>query len=118
MKIRNHFNYDPSVSFETVVGPSMAVPDQSYTVKELFERMVRGLPLDDRISQRATYYDDDEDIDNPDPTQRPDFDLTDYDTEMSFLRRTVADRKAMETSVDEHVSNDLNDKTSESTDVQ
>lgn len=117
MKIRNHFNYDPSVSYEDVEGVSLAVPDQSYTVKELFERMARGLPLDDRISQRATYYDDDEDIDNPDPTQRPDFDLTDYDTEMSSLRQTVADRNASFTSVDETVSNDLNDKTSESNDV-
>lgn len=48
--------------------------------------MAQGLPLDDRVSVYPTYFDDDEDIDNPDPTQRPDFDLVDYEEEMSVLR--------------------------------
>lgn len=117
MKIRNHFNFDSSQSYEEVVGVSMAVPDQTYTVKELFERMARGLPLDDRISSRPTYYDDDEDIDNPDPTQRPDFDLTDMQDEMSRIEKTVADRAALKASQAEQGVNDSNDKPSDSSDA-
>lgn len=90
MMIRNHFNYDPSFNAEVVDSTSMAVPDQTYSVKELFQRMSRGLPLDDRVRPVSVYYDDDPDIDNPDPTQRPDFDLTDYDEEMRQIQDRVS----------------------------
>ena len=85
MKIRNHFNADSSSAFEDCSQEILTVPDQTYSVKELFQRMAQGLPLDDRVNVYPTYFDDDEDIDNPDPTQRPDFDLVDYEEEMSVL---------------------------------
>lgn len=109
MKIVNHFNYDPSSAIEVVEGPSFAVPDQTYSVRELFQRMARGLPLDDRINQLPMYFDDNPDIDNPDPTQRPDFDLTDYGNEMMQLETDILQRRQSSTAQDES-ANDLNDK--------
>lgn len=91
-RIRNHFNFDTASNFEKVEGVSVAVPDQTYSVKDLFQRMARGLPLDDRCRAVPTYYDDDPDIDNPDPTQRPDFDLVDYQEEMQGLHDSVSSR--------------------------
>lgn len=109
MKIRNHFNYDSSVSVEDNHSPSLAVPDQTYSVKELFQRMACGLPLDDRINQLPMFFDDNPDIDNPDPTQRPDFDLTDYGNEMMQLETDILQRRQSSTAQDES-ADDLNDK--------
>lgn len=66
---------------------TQTMPDLTLTVPELFDRMARGLPLSPM--SLPVYYDDNEDIDNPDPTQRPGFDLVDYTEEMMNLESVV-----------------------------
>ena len=75
--------YEPTRTL--ISRDTQTLPDLSYTVGQLFERMCNGMPLPDNVI--PTYYDDDEDIDNPDPTQRPGFDLADYTEEMLKLQR-------------------------------
>ncbi|MBA7535645.1 hypothetical protein ES705_27903 [subsurface metagenome] len=55
-------------------GNSVTVPGQSYTVGELLEKHIQGNLPDVR---RQEYYEEDPDLDNMDPTQKPDFDLAD-----------------------------------------
>lgn len=74
----------------TISADTQTQPDLSYTVSELFDRMVHGMPLPDNVI--PTYYDDDEDIDNPDVTQRVGFDLADYTEEMLALERSAASK--------------------------
>lgn len=74
-------SYEPKAS--VMAEGNKTQPDLSYTVTQLFQRMAQGLPLADNVI--PTYYDDNEDIDNPDPTQRPGFDLADYTEEMQKI---------------------------------
>ena len=90
--IRTWLNYDPECAYEFADSTSMAVPDQTYTVRQLFDRMAKGLSLDDSGLVHPVYYDDNEDIDNPDPTQDPAFDLADYSEQMDQLKSTIASR--------------------------
>lgn len=54
------YNYDPEFDTfpEINVDPSETVPDQSLTIRELFERYQRGLPLD--ISDHSDYGEDED----------------------------------------------------------
>ncbi|WGL31467.1 hypothetical protein [Dipodfec virus UOA04_Rod_1087] len=90
--IRSWLSYDPTDAEEFVDDVSMAVPDQTYSVRQLFERMAKGLSLSDSGLVHPVYYDNDEDIDNPDPTQDPAFDLADYSEQMDNLQDTIASR--------------------------
>lgn len=58
--------------------PAMTVPDQSLTVRELLERFTTGL-LTPQSVWHEDIGDDISDLDNPNPADRPDFDLTDRD---------------------------------------
>lgn len=91
--IRTWLNYDSSTAIEECDEVSMAVPDQTFTVRQLFERMASGMSLDDSGIIRPIYYDDNEDIDNPDPTKNPAFDLADYSEQIDFLNESIEQRK-------------------------
>lgn len=45
-KIFNHFNREERPIREYTVTPSLTVPDQSMTIREILERYARGLPLE------------------------------------------------------------------------
>lgn len=88
--IRTWMNYDPESAFTDVDPTSETTPDQSYTVRELFDRMSRGLSLDQSL-ERPTYFPkEDEDIDSPDPTQGPDFDYADYQSELESVTQGLS----------------------------
>lgn len=73
---RNNWTYDHTKTVNEVLpSNSMTVPDQSLTVREILDRFTRGLSIDQ--TQRNTYgYDETElDIDVPDPTLDPDFNI-------------------------------------------
>lgn len=76
MNIVERYPDEPTTTYEVVDPVSMTVPDQTYSVRELFERMRLGLSLD-KAQGNAVEYDDDPDIDNPDPTQEYGFDISD-----------------------------------------
>lgn len=93
-RFRSQYNYSPDSSFamEPVNDlPSLTQPDLSYSVKDIISRFVRGIapPVASDV-----YYpeipDDADPFDYIDPTQRMDFDLSDY----SSLRRDLDDRLA------------------------
>lgn len=70
--------------------PSMTVPDQSYTVRDLLERFTTGvLP----VSSRTPVYSDNPDFDNYDEIENPDFDLSDYHSGMLELEASLSRRK-------------------------
>lgn len=68
--------------------PSQAVPDQSLTVRDLLERFTTGI-----LTPQAVWHedigDDISDLDNPNPADAPDFDLTDRDV----IRQAAQDAK-------------------------
>lgn len=84
--IKHWLNYsETEMSFEPVIGESVTVPDQSYTIRDLLERFASGtMPP---VGQDG-YYDDPTDVENwiTDPTLKPDFDLADYTSETLKLQ--------------------------------
>lgn len=60
MKIKNLLNaQDFEKNYEHSTKPSMTIPDQALTVKEILTRFARGIPVD----QHTTIY---EDVESPD----------------------------------------------------
>jgi hypothetical protein len=60
MKIKNLLNaQDFEKSYEQSTKPSMTIPDQALTVKEILQRFARGIPLE---QHNAIY----EDVESPD----------------------------------------------------
>jgi len=60
MKIKNLLNaQDFEKSYEQSTKPSMTIPDQALTVKEILTRFARGIP----VEQHTTIY---EDVESPD----------------------------------------------------
>lgn len=81
MHFSTPYKYDPAdVGCYEVLSdePSMTVPDQSLTVRDLLERYTRGIAP---ACAREPLYDDRENLDfeDVDPSERPDFDLVDVD---------------------------------------
>jgi hypothetical protein len=69
------YNRDRAVSFEAPnMEPSMTVPDQAISVSELLARYTRGIAPS---CARESYWDDNPEFDNVDPSEAPDFDLSD-----------------------------------------
>jgi hypothetical protein len=69
------YNRDRAVSFEAPnMEPSMTVPDQAISVSELLARYTRGIAPS---CAREAYWDDNPEFDNVDPSESPDFDLSD-----------------------------------------
>lgn len=62
----------------TSARPSLTVPDQTLSVRELLERFTTGL-LTPQSVWHEDVGDDFSDLDNPNPADSPDFDLTDRD---------------------------------------
>jgi hypothetical protein len=87
------YQFDPLASVcrePDYTEPSMTVPDQSLTVREILERYVRG------IAPSCAYdplYDDREDLDFDDanPAESPDFDLSDIDSHERKLQSLAAE---------------------------
>lgn len=75
MKVKSAFNYNHKEhTGQSFKLPSMTVPDMSYTIRELLARFTAGTmpPVG-----RQVYYEDNPDINNPDPLDAPNFDLVD-----------------------------------------
>jgi len=72
---RNRYTFKlKGTDMECIKSPSQTVKGDAYTVRELFEKHTAGIvpPI-----QRIGDYDDEADLDFPDPTKSPDFDLVD-----------------------------------------
>lgn len=74
------YNYNqvaPEVVQETVSDEVVVEPAESYTVRELVYRIAMGMPVSGG-SSAGDYPDEDADFDDDLPTDRGDFDLSDY----------------------------------------
>lgn len=75
MNFNHQYNYEPQPEYyEENTQPSLTVPDQSYTIKELLMRFTSGGMPD--IAKTGTY-EDDPSFEDIDPTRLGDFDLAD-----------------------------------------
>lgn len=92
VRMRHPSTYEAEVNGFVEVNnePSETIPDQSLTIKEILQRFKAGTlpPI-----QKETYFEDDPDIDNPDPMYRPDFDLVDWEAAKRKLERRIKYRR-------------------------
>lgn len=69
-----YYSFDRQRVGVAIVEDSQTIPDDSYTIKDLIQRSITGCMPN---IGRNVIYDDDPDIDNPDPTCDPAFDIVD-----------------------------------------
>lgn len=60
------YDYAESHCMEHPKGESVTVPGEAMTVREIYDRYVRGQDMPDESVRRGMYYDDDQDFDSPD----------------------------------------------------
>lgn len=75
MKFNTPYEYDDSVRGEHNNAPSLTIPDNSLTIREILDRYSKGLPTGGTLDP---IYDDSDDIDFDTPDVR-NFDLSDLD---------------------------------------
>lgn len=73
----NYSEVAPEVVQEAVSDEVVVEPQESYTVRELVYRIAMGMPVSGG-SSAGDYPDEDADFDDDLPTDRGDFDLSDY----------------------------------------
>lgn len=84
--ITNQFNLNNlNVPGEINEGPSLAIPGEAYTIRELLEKYTNGVMPD---IHREGQYDEEPDIDNPDMFRKPDLDLSDLDLMETIVQTT------------------------------
>lgn len=91
----NFASVAPEVVQEAVSDEVVVEPSESYTVRELVYRIAMGMPVSGG-SSAGDYPDEDADFDDDLPTDRGDFDLSDYAQmrdELSQKYETVTRRK-------------------------
>lgn len=91
----NFASVDPEVVQEAVSDEVVVEPAESYTVRELVYRIAMGMPVSGG-SSAGDYPDEDADFDDDLPTDRGDFDLSDYAQmrdELSQKYETVTRKK-------------------------
>lgn len=73
---RTHYNFNLTKhDMEYNNGPSLTVPDQAFTVKEVLEKYTNGVLPD--LTKNGSYPDTEPSFDDTDPIQDPAFDLAD-----------------------------------------
>lgn len=86
MKFRTPYNYDHTLEkYESDFGPSITVPDQSLTVREILDRFVSGIAPP--IFQDGSY-DDDADFDDDDI--RSFVDRTELEEQLTYRKENVS----------------------------
>ena len=75
---------------ESVSEDTITVPNQALSIRDLVTRFSRGQEVE---GARPHYFDNSEDLDNTDPTLRPDFDLSDATKLRSELQFSINERK-------------------------
>lgn len=91
----NYHNVDPKVVQEAISDEVVVEPQESYTIRELVYRIAMGMPVSGG-SSAGDYPDEDADFDDDLPTDRGDFDLSDYARmrdELSEKYETVTRKK-------------------------
>jgi hypothetical protein len=84
-KFHNQYSwkFNPKLHTETVLGKSLTVPDEAYTIKELLHRHTNGIDMSG--IQKMPIYDEEVTFDTPDFQKIHNSDLTDKNL---FLEET------------------------------
>lgn len=93
-KVKFQFTYteDPN-SIEKHTGLSETIEGQSQPIRDIIVKFQRGtLEMD---IQMPVYYDNIDDFNAVDPTLRPDYDITDAQSDLIALRQTIAEKNAI-----------------------
>jgi len=83
----NQYEWIPEMDpGEVISGKSLTVPDESYTIRELYDRFTRGQGIDS-ILKEGTYDEDlgDDDFDSISPLETA-LDITDVDDEVRYVK--------------------------------
>ncbi|AXH73199.1 MAG: hypothetical protein [Microviridae sp.] len=95
-KFRTQYNFKPQITdFETPVGVSETVPDQSYSVRELIQRFTTGTPVN--LLKNGTFSDNE----NPDldddfnETHESGFDMIDAWEREKQINESIEYKKAL-----------------------
>lgn len=92
VRMRHPSTYEAKINGFVEVNdqPSETIPDQSLTIKQILQRFTAGTlpPI-----QKETYYEENPDIDDPDPMYRPDFDFVDWEAAKRKLERRIKYRR-------------------------
>lgn len=94
-KYRNSDNFKLGQSekdFEENNEPSMTVPDESFTIKEILEKYTRGIAPN--IFRTPSYAPDEVDFDDMTITDGNDFDVTDVEAEYSVVNQRIEASKS------------------------
>lgn len=91
-RIQNAYNYvnDPLISHEHPRGPSITVPNEAYSIEELFRRHASGTAPD---ILRDPIYTDVEDFDTPDFEKVGKMDPVDQTAVLQHIKQKQADRQ-------------------------
>lgn len=92
-KFRSNYIRVEKGIFEKNDGSSATVPDQSFTIRQLFDRYSMGMLPN---IGRDPIYDDEENFDNYDRTNDPDFDLADATERLQQLSENLRLNKELQ----------------------
>jgi len=94
-KTQSPYTFDPSEHRGENLEPgSLTIQGDAYSIKELLEKYANGvMPAIGKTGD----FEEEPDIDSPDPTRAPDFDLSDLDTLGRETRETLDKRDFIET---------------------
>jgi hypothetical protein len=105
MKVKNSLNAKDFVkSYKIFTQPSLTVPDQTMSIREILQRYSRGLPIGGRLD---VYYDEEDDLPDPrtlDLAERQEI-AENYNNEINEIKS----RKKVINNVDNSVDNSEGD---------
>jgi len=108
--------FDKKKHGEKKFGKSLTLPDQSYSIQEMLEKFVRGIPVSTATNGG---YDDDPDMDNIDPSRMADYDLTtltemqeEYSVLLKSINEEVEKKKSEPVDEPEDIGNPPDNSTS------
>lgn len=121
-RFNTSYDYDVEsiVNYEIINDePSLTVPDQSLTVREILDRFTKGIPVDIGMQDNSLEYDgDDPSFDDVNPFLDPAFDLSDLtDMELERVRLLAEQEQAQRTQEASAVASNEKDTTTDNSEA-
>lgn len=110
-RFNNKYNFSKDeIQHEKNDGISETIQNDSYTVAELLEKHAQGIlpPIG-----RQAFYEENPDIDNPDPTLDPDFDIIDAKNQLDEISSSLTKKAKAEKALKEKALSETHDRSSE-----
>lgn len=120
MKFKNNWTNKPKGTGEVNEQPSLTIPDEAYTIQEIFERSASGLI--DTTQTRQGYYPDDSEFDDIDLEKISRLDFTEIEehkldlleNEIALFKKSKEDvKESAKEKSDSNKSSDTEEKSNE-----